>query len=87
MRSYRFTDDAGQVWDVTDYVTTANFKKKRLPIGDFAADGRAFVPVGREGPVMIHRFGFTPYRDVDARTLRAQLELAKPSTATAGERL
>jgi hypothetical protein len=36
---------------------------------------------------MLHRFGLTPYHDIEPRTLQRQLELAKPSMATPAERM
>lgn len=70
MRSFRFTDDAGHEWDVIDFKFAGDFKrKKRLPVGDRGADGRAFVPIGRDGPVMLHEFGTIAYRDLKPRTL------------------
>jgi hypothetical protein len=62
-------------------------KKKRLPLGDWKAEGRAFVPVDRDGFAMLHRLGLTPYHDVGTRTLQQQLDLSKPSTATRAERM
>lgn len=83
---FPFVDAAGRAWLVVDYRIVA-WKKKRVPISDWRAEGRAFVPDGWEGPVMLHEFGRTPYRETDARTLEANLKFAKPSTATAAERM
>ncbi len=43
-----YTDTDGQTWTVIDY-RLENRKKKRVPLGDRRAEGRAFVPDG--GPV------------------------------------
>jgi hypothetical protein len=45
------------------------------------------VPIGRDEPVRLHNFGYTPYRDIAPRTLQQQLDLAKSSTATPAERM
>jgi hypothetical protein len=84
LRSFR--DSADREWKIVDY-RVVDFKKKRVPLGDWRAEGRAFVPIDRDGPVMIHNFGYTPYRDTDNRTLQRQLDVAKPSTASAAERM
>ena len=87
-----FTDAAGREWSVIDYRVIPSplgerGRKKRVPLVDRRAEGRAFLPIGRDGPVMLHRFGLTPYHDVAPRTLQQQLDVAKPSTATAAERM
>ncbi len=60
-------------------------KKKRLPLGDWSAEGRAFAPIDSEGPVMLHHFGYTPDRELTPKILQNQLANAKPSTATPAE--
>jgi len=81
-----FTDAAGRVWSVIDY-KIFNGKTKRGALGSWTDDGRAFVPSGWDGPVMLHRFGLTPYHDIAPRTLQGQLNPAKPSTAPPAERM
>ena len=90
--SHIFTDAAGRAWSVIDYKVIPSpqgehGKKRRVPLGDWNAEGRAFVPIGREEPVLLYRFGLTPYRDLTPRTLQQQLDLAKPSIATPAERM
>ncbi len=92
MEPYIFTDAAGVAWEVIDYKVIRSpqgerGKKKRLPLGDWSAEGRAFVPIGRKELVMLHHFGYTPYRDLTPKILQNQLASAKPSTATPAERM
>lgn len=52
MEPHPFTDAAGRGWHVYDYkiVNSGPLEKKRaVPIGDWSAEYRAFVPVNREG--------------------------------------
>jgi len=92
MDPHIFTDSVGRAWSVIDYGVIPSpqgerGEKKRVPLGDWSAEGRAFVPIGPDGPTMLHRFGLTPYHDVTPRILQQQLDLAKPSTATPAERM
>lgn len=82
----RFTDHAGLVWEVMDY-TGSHPHRKRVSLGNWKADGRAFVPVDREGPVLLYAFGLIAHRDAEERNLMQQLSFAKPATATQGERM
>lgn len=86
MTPFVFADSAGAAWEVIDFVTV-NGRKKRVPTGDHNADGRAFVPQGREAPVMVYRFGHVAYRTTEPKILEGQLRYAKPSTATPGQRM
>lgn len=84
-----FTDSAGRRWTVIDYMVPGlpGSKKKRVPISNWRAEGRAFVPVDRDGPVMLYAFDAAPNRYADTRTLEDQLHFAKPVHASAAERL
>ena len=81
-----FTDTQARRWDVIDYRVVAG-KKKRLALGDPNAEGRAFVPDGWTGAVMLYRFGSVAYRTTDPKILADQLRLAKPVNANAAERM
>jgi hypothetical protein len=90
MEPFPFTDAQGRAWHVYDFkvVNSGPLAKKRaVPIGDWSAEARAFVPVSRVGPVLIHNFGLTPYRGTTARTLEQQLHFSKPLGASAAERM
>ncbi len=91
MEPHIFTDVAGRAWEVIDYRIEPRPGqrpvKRRVPLGDWKAEGRAFVPVGREGPVLLHHFGYTAYREPTPKTLNSQLDSAKPATATPAERM
>lgn len=58
-----------------------------MPIGDLRAEGSAFVPEGWTGMVMLFRFGTVAYHTTEPKILADQLRMAKPATATAGDRL
>jgi hypothetical protein len=82
MRETSLTDALGRSWIVLDF-RVVDGAKRRLPLGDFRAEGRAFQPDGWEGPVMLHKFGYTPYRDTMRKTLLGQLDIAKAATGPA----
>ncbi len=83
----KFTDAAGRRWTIQDYRVVGKAKKP-VPFGDYRSEGRAFIPDGWDGPVMIHRWGYVEYREETApKFLEGQLQAAKPSTATQGDRL
>jgi hypothetical protein len=84
--SLAFTDASGQSWEVIDFKAEIG-RKQRVPLCNWRAEARAFVPVGREGNVMIYAFGAAPARWSDARTLNDQLHFAKPVGSSPGERL
>lgn len=86
MKELPFTDSLGRAWTVIDYRVDGR-TKKRVPIGDARADGRAFVPHGWDGPVMLRSFGLVEYRTTEPKILQGQLDHAKPSTANALERM
>lgn len=92
MEPYPFTDVAGRSWHVFDYRVIGNgpdAKKRALPIGDWRAEARAFVPVNRDGPVLVYTFGPVAYRDSppQAKMLENELQFAKPLDATAASRM
>jgi hypothetical protein len=62
-------------------------RKKRVEIGDARAEGRAFVPDGWRGEVMVYPFGYVSYRTTEPRILADQLRFAKPAQTSAGERM
>ena len=83
----KFTDAGGRRWTIQDYRVVGR-AKKRVPFGSYEGAGRAFIPDGWDGPVMIHQWGYVEYREeTAAKFLEAQLQAAKPSTATQGERM
>ena len=84
----QFLDAAGQPWEVIDFKTDVlRGKKRRVLIGDWEADGRAFVPIGRTEDVRCFEFGKVAYRDTAPRTLAEQFRLAKPASANAAQRM
>lgn len=91
MEPYSFTDAAGRKWHVFDYRVVASgpdAKKRAVPIGHWSSEARAFVPVNREGPILIYSFGAVAYRDdLRPRFLEDELRFAKPLNASAGERM
>jgi hypothetical protein len=63
-------------------------RRRAVPIGDWRSEARAFVPVNRDGPVLVYSFGPVGYRDdLRPKFLEDQLRFAKPLRATAGERM
>jgi hypothetical protein len=54
-------------------------------IGDRNADSRAFVPVARQGAVMVYPFSHGSWHGTESRTLESQLYYSKPLDATAGK--
>jgi hypothetical protein len=81
-----FHDAAGRAWSVIDY-KVVNGKKKRVALGSWTADGRAFVPSGWDRPVMLRQFISAEYHTTEPKILQGQLNLAKASTATPAERM
>jgi hypothetical protein len=67
-----FTDSRGRRWTVIDYRVVGG-KKKRVELGSWRAEGRAFVPDGWAGAVMLHPFGYVACHDTEPRTLEGQL--------------
>ena len=72
-----WTDPSGLDWEIIDWQIKAG-KRKRVTLGDWSAEGRAFVPYNREGQVLLFDFGRIAYRDAADRTLRDQHAHAKP---------
>lgn len=91
MDPFPFTDAAGRTWHVFDYIVVGVgqiAKKRAVPIGDYRSEARAFVPVNREGPVLVYSFGAVAYRDdLRPKFLEDELRFAKPLGATAADRM
>jgi hypothetical protein len=88
MDVFTFRDAAGQSWHVIDYrVNLPTGRKMPLPLGSSQADGRAFLPVDRSRPTLIHRFGLRPRHDTAPATLERQLGLARLATDVAAQDL
>lgn len=88
MQPFSFIDTRGRVWHVYDYVVTGwgpSVRRRSLVIGDRNAENRAFVPVGREGPVMIYPLSHGSWHGTESRTLESQLHYSKPLNAPVGE--
>lgn len=51
-----YTDAAGRQWTIQDYRVIGKAKKP-VPFGTHDAAGRAFVPDGWDGPVMLYQWG------------------------------
>jgi hypothetical protein len=80
-----FTDASGCTWTLYDFrLEPVTGTKKKVPLGRHDAEGRAFVSGER---IMIYWFGLVAYRDTSPKNLAAQLALAKPVAATAGDRM
>jgi hypothetical protein len=76
-----FTVSKGRRWTEIDYGVVGG-KKKRVELGSWTAEGRAFVPDGWTGVVMLHPFGHVAYHDTEPRTLEGRLDFAKPVGAS-----
>ncbi|HTE44281.1 MAG TPA: hypothetical protein VK636_03465 [Gemmatimonadaceae bacterium] len=74
---FTFTDDAGLDWAVVDYTGMRDTREPVL-LGHPSAEGRAFIPVDRAGPVMIYSLRRVSYRDTERRVLLDQLRFARP---------
>jgi hypothetical protein len=72
-----FVDTDGRRWTVYDFHVVRD-RRRRVPIGDYRAEGRAFVPDGWTGDVLIYRFGAMVYRTTEPKILAGQLSYAKP---------
>jgi len=86
MEPHLFVDATGRTWQVIDY-KVVNGRKKRVALGGGPRRGRAFVPRGWDGPVMLRQFIAAEYHTTEPKVLQVQLNLAKPSTATPAERM
>lgn len=77
-----YIDDSGAPWEIIDFRfgPPPRQRKKRLPIGDPSAEGRAFH---RPEETRIYWFGLIAYRDTKPKTLETQFAAAKPTTAPA----
>jgi hypothetical protein len=81
-----WSDADGRAWEVVDY-HFAGGKRKKIELGHWSAEGRAFVPHQRAGTVLLFEFSRVAYRDTAPRTLAAQFAMAKPVGSTAAERM
>lgn len=90
-REIAFIDRLGRAWTVVEYRLEHGQRKrvpfKDIPMGDRCAEGRAFIPRGWEGDVLLYRFGAVAYRTISQRTLRSQLDDAHRVGATPAERM
>lgn len=82
--SATFTDADSRDWEVIDFKLSKppRATKKRVPVGDPEAAGRAFY---RPGEVRLYWFGLVAYRDTTQRTLANQFANAKLATVSAAE--
>jgi hypothetical protein len=80
-----FTDAQGRQYEVIDY-RVVDRKKKRVPFQDLRSEGRAFVPVGWEGEILIRQFGRIAYRATNPKLLAQDFAQAKPATVPAAQR-
>jgi hypothetical protein len=87
MEPHLFTDATGRRWHVYDFRSVER-RRRRVPIGDWRSEARAFVPAGSDGPVLVYSFGPVAYRDdLRPRFLEDQLSFAKPLGASAADRM
>ena len=87
MQPFLFVEGRGWAWHVYDYVVVghgAGARKRSLSVGDRHAEGRAFVPLRRHGPVMVYSLVHGSWHGTERRTLESQLYYSKPFNA-AGE--
>lgn len=83
----RWTDPSTNLqWEVIDFVGARGARKK-VELGHWTGEGRAFIPIDREGPVMLYSFGLVAQRGTDSRNLANLLSNAKPARASAGDRM
>jgi hypothetical protein len=85
MDPFPFTDSSGRTWHVYDYRVVRG-RRKALPINDYRAERRGFVPVAG-GTVLIYEFLPVSYHSPQQKLVQDQLRIAKPIDATAGERM
>ena len=90
-REIAFTDRLGRAWTVVEF-RLVNGQRKRvpfrdIPMGDALAEGRAFIPAGWQGDVLIYRFSLVVHRGISQRTLQSQLDDAHRVGATPAERM
>jgi hypothetical protein len=84
--AYRFVDDEGREFDLYDFSTGPDRRRRRVALNDRSAEARAFVPLDG-GPVLIATFGPTGYHTTDRKLVLDQLQFAKPLNANAAERM
>lgn len=88
VQPFSFVDARGGVWHVYDYVVTGwgpSARWRCLVIGDRNAENRAFIPVGRRGPVMVYPLRHGSWRGTESRTLESQVHYSKPLNEPVGE--
>ena len=86
MEPFRYVDDDGRAWDVVDF-RVIDRRKRTVPFCHRSAEGRAFVPVNRDGPVLLYTFGLVSYHSAERKCLEDQLRFAKAPYASAAERM
>lgn len=90
-REIAFTDSRGCAWTVVEFRIVNGERKrvpfKSLPMGDARAEGRAFIPNGWVGDVLLYRFGTFAHRGISQKTLQSQLDDAHRVGATPAERM
>jgi len=85
MDPFPFTDSIGRTWHVYDYHVVRG-RRRALPINDYRAERRAFVPVAG-GTVLIYEFLPVSYHSTEPKLVHDQLRIAKAIDASAGERM
>lgn len=81
-----WTDAHGLAWEIVDWEwKDFNKSKRRVTLGTFNADGRAFVPHHREGDVRIYYVHTFWYHDTSDRVLQEQLRLSRPASMTVAQ--
>ncbi len=83
MEPHLFVDATGRTWQVIDY-KVVDGKKKRVAIGSWTAEGRAFVPDGWEGTVRLFPFGHVAYRFVESKVLEERVSALKSQAGASG---
>jgi hypothetical protein len=74
-------DEHGTEWDVIDF-HMVDRKKRRVELGDWRSDGRAFVA---NGQVRIYRFGQAAYRTPTPKTLANEFVNSRAPEAVPAE--
>jgi hypothetical protein len=85
VQPFLWTDARGRAWHVYDFRTVQG-KRRGVPIGDWRAEGRAYVPA-TGGQILVANFGPVAYHDPEPRFLEDYLRWAKPLGASAGDRM
>ena len=86
MKPFPWTDSRGREWHLYDWRSVEG-RKRGLPMGDWRAEARAFVPANG-GLVLMYHFGPVSYHEpLTDRLIEDQLRFAKPVGSSAGERM